>query len=763
MSRNLLIITALLTLACPAFRGDAIAMEKSSFSIAEGHNRNYFLVSDEALCHLVLTDRSNPRVLVNFPAGNSGIALWFSREEHEGPEISLVEGLEPATDKKGGTAASFSVSFGRGKAVLSDWVLDSVRQVRNYGDPQSEDFNSKKERYGEDHAVPPHWIKPEVLIINSRDGTVLSIERKTLDNGSYHLLLKFAGPVTVKELPSGKISMERADGSPLACKVTASVPFAPLAPFKRQSLFSPGLLAFRERLAGTEGAAMKSFDESLRNLLFLSSREKYCAGSWRFLTYFGRDTILSLLLMREALTAEAFSLGMESILDRLSDEGSVAHEEDIGSWAEFRYIEEALSRPSREAPVKREAYYDYKMIDDDFLFPLMAKAWLLDGSISLEVKRAFLEEKNARGEKNIVSMARNWDYVLGKALPLSGGKADYRNLIRTGRGEEVGDWRDSREGLGGGVYPGSVNIEMVAQCISSVDALAGSGLYPPSDLQAMARSRKCSSLAEFLSWEPRRRKQLVEAWHEAKSHFIVSLEAGEMRRRLRSYMDGALERAERAVLMRQPLGEGITLQDFLDKGSVPASLAKGIEFYALSLDEKGNAVPVMNSDFSFWLFLGEPDPGEIRSMLRILRLPYPVGLRSEAGIFVANPAYSPDKAHWVTLGRKAYHGTVVWSWQLSMLEMGLSVQIERYRNFKRNERLVEEMLPVLRDIRALREKAGALASSELWSYRVKGLSLVPSPYGAEEGSQDESNAVQLWSTVLPAVMMKEASVLGLGK
>ena len=68
-----------------------------------------------------------------------------------------------------------------------------------------------------------------------------------------------------------------------------------------------------------------------RNTLrFLSYREKFLAGSWRFNTYFGRDTLMSLRLLMPALQPPAIEAGLNSVLARLADDGEVAHEEGIG-------------------------------------------------------------------------------------------------------------------------------------------------------------------------------------------------------------------------------------------------------------------------------------------------------------------------------------------------------------------------------------------------------------------------------------------------
>src|SRR6185312_9193124 len=94
-------------------------------------------------------------------------------------------------------------------------------------------------------------------------------------------------------------------------------------------------------------------------LEFLSYREKYLAGSWRFDTYFGRDTLMSLTLLAPALLPPAIESGIDSVLARLAPNGEVAHEEDIGEFAILRNASEGRGRIDR--PI-----YDYAMVDDDF-------------------------------------------------------------------------------------------------------------------------------------------------------------------------------------------------------------------------------------------------------------------------------------------------------------------------------------------------------------------------------------------------------------
>src|SRR5260370_37824877 len=54
------------------------------FEVKEGQNLNYFLRDGRTAAHLVLRSGQNPRIVVAFPAGNSGVGLWFQRQEAAG-------------------------------------------------------------------------------------------------------------------------------------------------------------------------------------------------------------------------------------------------------------------------------------------------------------------------------------------------------------------------------------------------------------------------------------------------------------------------------------------------------------------------------------------------------------------------------------------------------------------------------------------------------------------------------------------------------
>ena len=54
------------------------------FDIDEGRNLNSFLRDGPVAAHLLLRSGTEPRILVAFPAGNSGVGLWFAKTRAAG-------------------------------------------------------------------------------------------------------------------------------------------------------------------------------------------------------------------------------------------------------------------------------------------------------------------------------------------------------------------------------------------------------------------------------------------------------------------------------------------------------------------------------------------------------------------------------------------------------------------------------------------------------------------------------------------------------
>jgi hypothetical protein len=128
------------------------------------------------------------------------------------------------------------------------------------------------------------------------------------------------------------------------------------------------------------------------------------------------------------------------------------------------------------------------------------------------------------------------------------------------------------------------------------------------------------------------------------------------------------------------------------KASFPSNInniTSDITYYGVAIDgdvsaplTNSSVVPIMNTDDCFRHFLlNTTNQQQLSAYLdqtadHILQ-PFPVGLSSDVGLFVANPAYAGDANFAGAFSQTAYHGTVVWSWQLAMMGAGLSRQLGR--------------------------------------------------------------------------------------
>ena len=201
----------------------------------------------------------------------------------------------------------------------------------------------------------------------------------------------------------------------------------------------------------------------------------------------------------------------------------------------------------------------------------------------------------------------------------------------------------------------------------------------------------------------------VETWRGARRHFEVRLAADEAARRIEAKL-ASLPPAERDY-WRAASSRGEPTPDTL-------------EFLALSLDARGQPIPVMNSDGGMRLLLQDPtDPAALQPFL----LPYPTGLLVESlGPLAANDAYAPP-AVWEPWRTDLYHSPrVVWGREVNILLMALAKappSLERDDVLRRTQDAV---------------RASGLEHAELWSYRIDGGRLVAERYGA-------SSDVQLWN------------------
>ncbi|GJI97420.1 lipoprotein [Duganella caerulea] len=634
------------------------------FSLPEGLVANEFLRQGPVAAHLLLSSGMEPRLLAAFPAGNSATGLWFKPDGaplrwNGAAQIQAVQG----SDDQGRPLYGIATEIGIDRATLtvSGAVLSSARVLRDY----------------------QHDRRLPLGIHNAIHFTADSVRwsRDRLDGAAGYAIGLDVLNGRVDTDAQGRVILIAAAGKSLRLRLTALSGETALQPLPPDQLL-------RDPSAGTLRAR--------QSLAFLSYRDKLLAGSWRFNTYFGRDTLMSLLLLMPALTPQAVEAGLASVLDRLDPRGAVAHEEDIGECA--------LLHGGCGAPV-----YDYKMVDDDFMLAPVAMAYLLD-----QPGRAarWLAGAGADGQPRGAALCRNFELVmrLAGAYARQPGVAA---LIHLKDGHPTGDWRDSADGLGGGVVSYNVNAILVPAALRAIAALHASGLLAP---YLEDRAEEAAALAGL--WE-----------EQVPGYFTVRLGSD----------------AARAGVDACAAELGIDPAPALASLS---GLAGGeLAFNAIALDGQGRPVPVMHSDLGFALMLQQPPAALIERELAAVMRPFPAGLMTGVGLVVANGAYA-DAALRPLFGPDRYHGAVVWSWQQALLAAGLARQLARGDLPDRTRAMLAEAQQALWAVILPTQAQG---NSELWSWTWADGAYRMQPFGPGAATADESNAAQLWSTVYLAV------------
>jgi hypothetical protein len=644
-----------------------------SFDVNEGPNLNSFLREGPVAAHLLLRSGLDPRLLVAFPAGNSGVGLWFSHTAQ--PVKWTLRGRpQPLTtqDARGrplhGMTAEVMLT-GTTELSFKQAVLSSVRVLRDY----------------QALGTFPAEVGVEPM---TRDSTI-TWSRDRLDGAAgYQLSIQVTHGTLLGD------QMTAASDGKIALKMTALSGEVPLTPLGGKHLLNDQAQA----------------DAAARNVLtFLSYKEKFLAGSWRFNTYFGRDTLMSVRLLMPVLAPEAVEAGLGAVLTRLSPQGEVAHEEDIGEFAVLDHLR--ASGEKSDAPT-----FNYNMIDGSFMLAPVAAQWLLDDARGGTQAAAFLKRMDGRRENPKTfgaDLVGNLKFVLQEAAKFAD---DPRapNLIALKPGFDAGQWRDSNDGLGGGRFPYDVNAVFVPAALEAAGRFLASGLL---DSYLEAADRELFSHA----------RAMAGTWRgKAAPLFEVSVPNATAQHDIGDY----------AASLKIPDGDALRSVD-----------DSAVSFPALALTADDKTIPVIHSDIGFDLLFGRPSSMALERGVTALMRPFPAGLLTPVGVVVANPVYATTAIK-EKLTRSAYHGTVVWSWQQAVLAAGLRRQLERQ----------DLSLPLMEPLRAAQTRlwqaigsAHSMRNSELWTWTLANGRFEIAPFGANASDADESNAAQLWSTVYLAI------------
>jgi hypothetical protein len=629
-------------------------------------------------------------------------------------------------------------------------------------------------------------LVPDVITTGVRDHRGVTITQPSFD-GRTNLELDLATDPRDASImvivPT--ISLTAHGNRPIRFTVRVTTDGPTLTPLSREQIFNPAFLKFLADAhtaadrAANGGAATSSggartvsryrqLERDVRGTELLSSKEKLMAGLPNYATYFGRDMMMTSLMMQPVWTDAMSEFVIASALRKLGPLGDVSHEEALGGQAirenaaeynahlaeYFRLSGRGIRTASDTALANARALLgdmqrvreNYHMRDDEFQLPVVVSRYLADPDVSAARKKAFLLDASDNGAPRLSRLLRELSLVAALAAPYSH-TPTVQNLIGSPRIDSTQwrsiSWRDSNAGYANGRFAMDINAIWVPRALESIGDIASalhSIGFSNDALAGMAPGTNSRALLELFRDSVAYRRS-VENWRGASRYFVVSLTPQDIRSSLQQKL-AWMPASDRAYWQSALTTSGASDQP--------------LEFLALSLDSAGKPIRVVNTDPATRLLLRDARdlrPSEIAAVQRDVRAilrPYPVGLFIDAlGPVVANDAYAP-RSVWDAFRADTYHSPrVVWGREVNLILLGLANQIAGATD-QAGRPLRPDLAPYVTEMRdAFRRvntavEASGLKHNELWSYEIVNGSLRPIRYGA-------STDVQLWNVTDLAV------------
>lgn len=675
-----------------------------------------------------------PRLVIAWPGGNSGVCAFFAPQNGKNGSLAIelvnstlgspLSSVTEDTSSKIPTTGVEGVLSFNSSASLSLAILGSVRTIRDF-------------------VEGPSLLTPliqDAIKIQRFNGSGAQISRLWLDN------------VTTTTLTLSP--WQNADGQVHVDNKTVTFGagfyrFAATFNYPQLEQLKPNDILRNESLS-----LVNTEPEQVDALSFFSYSDKLLAGGWRFLTYFGRDSMISALLMQPILKTgprSAMEAVLGAALERINKtDGTVAHEETIGDYATFTNRQNGIFNSTA-------AGFTYQMIDTDYYLPVLMDRYFQG---SPDRVQPLLETK--AGEVNVANKNMTWGdlghRLASKIMNLTEAfekEQTAANLIHLLDGVPVGQWRDSERGLANGRIPFDVNCALVPAALRAIASLSAMpGVFPEGDAQ---------------KWRAAAAKR-ADVWQSQTLAFF-------------KYSDSV---SNSTALLDNYTKENTFYHGPAHEDSMANySSGQSIVDYGLALPDADQPAPIRitHTDTAFrnvLLFNSTDDDNQLTEFINstanaILR-PFPAGLTTPIGVVVANPALSGDAALIANFTNSAYHGTVIWGWQLALVAKGFELQLGRCSNTTSHplERSAENPPAFCSDkfvygaLKAaynriwdvIEDKKDTL-QSEVWSwtysnnatagdgFQYSPLGVLPPPPGA--GSGTESDVRQLWSLVFLAM------------
>ncbi len=583
------------------------------------------------------------------------------------------------------------------------------------------------------------------------------------------------------------VSIRAVGNRPIRFTVRVTTDAPALAPLAREQIFNAPFLRFLAdararadrppqpgRVAPAPGSSTsptsyyRQLERDVRGTELLSSKEKLMAGLPNYATYFGRDMMMTSLMMQPVWTDAMAEFVIASALRKLGPQGDVSHEEALGGQAirenaseynahmsEYLRLVRRGNRAAADTALAnarslltdlQKVRENYHMRDDEFQLPVVVARYLGNPAVTAARKKAFLLDSSDGKGTRLGLLVKELALVSALAAPYAR-EPVVQNLIGSPRLDSTHwrsiSWRDSNAGYANGRFEMDVNAIWAPRALQSIgeilNALKALGVSSQ-QLAALTPGSAGSPLSEFVR-DPVSLQRAIQSWQGAVSHFVVSFTPEEIRTRVSAKLQ-SLPADERAYWQGVLASTGVERQP--------------LQFVAISLDSAGRPIPVVNTDPATWLFLRDGQDTASSALaavtrdVRAIMRSYPVGVFVDRlGPVVANDAYASPSV-WEAFRRDTYHSPrVVWGREVNLVLLGLANQISGATDAAgrpRNPALtsyVTEMRDALRRANAAVEASG-LKHNELWSYEIVGGALKPIRYGA-------STDVQLWNVTDLAV------------
>ena len=624
-------------------------------------------------------------------------------------------------------------------------------------------------------------LEPDLITTGLRDKRGVSAFQTMLDGKTNLQLDLSADPRDASlEVTLPVVAFRANANRPIRFTVRVTTDAPSLTPLARDQIFNSAFLRFLNdaRVAAdrAQGNAAKSatvsryrqLERDVRGTELLSSKEKLMAGLPNYATYFGRDMMMTSLMMQPVWTDAMPEFVIASALRKLGPEGDVSHEEALGGQAirenaaeynahmaeYFRLVrrgnraaaDTALAHARELLANLQKVRENYHMRDDEFQLPVVVARYLGNTALSPTRKKAFLMDSSDGNGPRIGLLLRELGLVAALAAPYARDPI-VENLIASPRLDSTHwrsiSWRDSNAGYANGRFEMDINAIWVPRALQSIGEILASLRaigFTQKELAAAAPRFGDTPLAE-LARDSVFFQRAIQNWRGAVRHFVVSL------------TPEAIQTKVAAKLQWLPPAERSYWQAVLAASGADKS---PLEFLAISLDSAGRPIPVVNTDPATGLFLRDVSDttgaalAAVRRDVRAIVRPFPVGLFvDQLGPLVANDAYA-SPAVWEAFRRDTYHSPrVVWGREVNLVLLGLANQIAGTTDTAGRPRdstlasHVTEMRDALRRINAAVNASG-LKHNELWSYEISDGALTPIRYGA-------STDVQLWNVTDLAV------------